>query len=102
MLVAVIFRDPRRRLGPLIFVADLPEWEPRAACYVCSRQSMQGKKRSNCDRCGGSGYVGESRPPGEMLGWDVAWSDEGHVRLVGERTRRRRGEALYRRHACSA
>jgi hypothetical protein len=34
-----------------------------------------------------------------MLAIDVAWSDEGHVRLVGPHTTRRKGEALNALHA---
>lgn len=87
-------------LGEHVVVAEPHEWEPRARCYVCSTIAARGQRRSNCDRCGGSGYVGERRPAGRMLAVDVAWSDEGHVRLVGPRTTRKRGEALYALHAC--
>lgn len=37
-----------------------------------------------------------------MLAIDIAWSDEGHVRLIGQKTTRKRGEALYTLHACVA
>lgn len=57
-------------------------------------------KRPDCTHCDGSGYVGEHRPEGELLAVDCAWSDEGHVRLIGPNTSRRKGEALYRAHAC--
>jgi hypothetical protein len=36
-----------------------------------------------------------------MLAVDVAWSDEPHVRVIGPRTGRRKGEALYALHACA-
>lgn len=100
--MAVVYSDPRRRSGSTLFIADLPEWEPRAACYVCERHKAKGEKRRRCDRCNGTGFVGEPRPPGPMLGWDVAWSDEGHVRVIGPGTKRRKGEALYLPHACTA
>lgn len=94
VLVAVI--EGRR------VIADIYEWEPRARCFMCARTETRGQRRVNCDRCGGSGYTGEKRPPGEMLAIDIAWSDEGHVRIVGPATSRKRGEALYRLHSCSA
>lgn len=101
MLIAVVYRDTRRQRGERVVMADPYEWEPRARCYVCQKQATRGMKRARCDRCDGTGYVGEHRPPGKMLAWDVAWSDEGHVRIVGERTERRRGEAFYRLHVCA-
>jgi hypothetical protein len=76
------------------------EWEPRAACYVCATIEGRGQSRRNCYRCGGTGYVGSNRPAAQMLGVDIAWSDEGHVRLVGPKTNRRRGEGLYPLHHC--
>lgn len=81
-------------------VADPHEWEPRASCYVCSTIKARGQRRTNCDRCGGCGYVGSKRPPGTLLAVDVAWSDGGHVRTVGPRTPRRKGEALHELHCC--
>jgi len=57
-------------------------------------------QRPDCSHCDGSGYVGEHRPDGELLAVDCAWSDDGHVRVIGPSTSRRKGEALYREHAC--
>jgi hypothetical protein len=76
------------------------EWEPRAACYVCAQIRKRGQSRRHCPRCGGTGYVGSKRPAQVMIGVDIAWSDEGHIRLVGPRTKRMRGEALMPLHAC--
>jgi hypothetical protein len=87
-------------LGREVVIAEAFEWEPRARCYVCATIAARGQTRRNCDRCGGSGYVGERRPPGRALAIDVAWSDEGHVPLGAPRPPRRRGEALYALHAC--
>lgn len=88
-------------VADLIVVADVHEWEPRARCYVCSGIAARGQRRMNCDRCGGSRYVGSKRPPGRMLAIDVAWSDDGHVRTIAARTPRRKGEALYPLHVCA-
>jgi hypothetical protein len=85
-----------------VVVAEVHEWEPRAACFVCATIRARGQHRERCDRCGGSGYVGAARPPGRMLAIDVAWSDESHVRLIGPRTTRKRGEALYEIHSCAS
>jgi hypothetical protein len=85
--------------GELV-VAERFEWEPRAACYLCSTIEARGQKRGQCTRCGSTSYVGEQRPKGRMLAVDVAWSDEGGVRVIGPRTSRRRGEGLYRLHRC--
>lgn len=81
--------------------ADVAEWEPRAACSQCAatRGRKRGHRAGHCTRCGGEGYVGSNRPTARMLGVDVAWSDEGHVRLVGPRTKRMRGEALHALHS---
>lgn len=81
--------------------AEPYEWEPRAACYVCQTIAARGQQRRNCQRCDGSGYVGENRPPGKMLAVDIAWSDEGHVRMLAPSSPRRRGEGLYVIHACA-
>lgn len=97
VLIALV--TPQRGRQRLI-VAEPYEWEPRAACYVCVRVAKHRHKRTNCDRCGGTRYVGTPRPPGRLLAIDVAWSDEGHVRLLGPRTERRKGEACYRLHSC--
>lgn len=110
-------------------MADAYEHEPRARCYMCAGVESRVKecpkcrgsgsyregickrcegsgevanKRANCHRCGGSGYVGSARPVGQMLAIDVAWGDEGHVRLIGPRTSRRKGEALYNVHSCNS
>lgn len=106
-----------------IVVAEPYEWEPRARCYACKNietrskvcPSCQGRaldcprcegagevsdKCANCKRCGGERYVGRERPQGVMLAVDMAWGDEGHVRLIKPRTPRRKGEALYELHAC--
>jgi hypothetical protein len=85
--------------GRLLLVEPF-EWEPRAACYVCATIKGRGQTRRNCDRCGGDGYVGSKRPATVMLGVDIAWSDDGHVRLVGPKTKRMRGEGLYPLHHC--
>lgn len=148
VLLAVVYRDPRRHRGAYVFTAELEEWEPRARCYVCAKIEARLNKdaprcercegtgaigdfrraemreggerhecprcegrgyivevrvrRADCERCGGEGYVGSRRPPGDLLAIDYAWSDEGHVRIISERTKRRKGEALYRAHACAA
>jgi hypothetical protein len=97
VLVAVIIEGVRQPEKAII--AEPYEWEPRARCYVCQTIETQGKHRASCDRCGGLGFVGYPRPRTPMLAIDVAWSDEGHVRIVGPRTTRRKGEALYALHA---
>lgn len=77
----------------------------RLDCEACEGRgyiAVRRIDRSGCERCGGEGYVGSHRPPGELLAIDCAWSDEGHVRVIGEGTKRRRGEALHRPHACAA
>jgi hypothetical protein len=130
VLVALVSADPKRHSGERFFVADVAEWEPRAACPLCGvqrrlacaicgtslagrrslattcstkcRRELSRRRRGrDCKRCDGSGYIGEKRPPGEMLAWDVAWSDEGHLRIVGPRTPRRKGEALFKPHLCA-
>lgn len=98
----MVYENPKRRTGLFVFKAEPYEWEPRAACYTCSRYNANGRTRfTACERCGGSGYVGRPRPPGRMLAWDAAWCDESHLRVIGPRTERRRGEALYEPHVCA-
>lgn len=70
-------------------------------CLTCDGLgSLGAPKRDGCSRCGGDGYVGSTRPQTTMLGIDMAWGDEIHVRLIGARTDRRRGEGLHELHAC--
>lgn len=86
--------------GTLILV-DLYEWEPRSQCESCrhTRRAHPGRPVS-CGRCHNTGYVGADRPKGRMVAMDMAWSDELHIRIIGPRTDRRRGEALYKFHQC--
>jgi hypothetical protein len=88
------------RLNGRLLLVEPYEWEPRAACYVCQTIKARGQERRHCPRCGGTGYVGSKRPAEAMLGIDIAWSDDGHIRLVGSKTKRMRGEGLYRLHRC--
>jgi hypothetical protein len=97
VLVACLTDGEGLPIGPVV-VASAWEWEPRARCYVCAQVETRGKKRERCDRCAGTGYVGEVRPKETMLAVDVAWSDGGHVRLVTPAMCRRKGEALYALH----
>lgn len=73
---------------------------------VCKRCDGLGAigapKRADCTRCAGAGFVGSPRPNETMLAVDIAWSDDGHIRLLGPDTPRRKGEALYELHRCSA
>lgn len=82
-------------------VADIWEWLPSGECLSCAhtRHAHKGT-HVRCNRCNGTGRVGESRPPGRMLAIDVAWGDTLHLRLIGENTDRRRGESLHRLHIC--
>lgn len=81
--------------------ADVHEWLPRGECLSCAetRHANPGV-HVDCKRCGGTAMVGEPRPPGRLLAIDVAWGDDVHLRVVGENTDRRRGEALYELHIC--
>lgn len=86
--------------------ATIHEWEPRHACDHCAhtRRRMQNLGMLNgrcvhCAVCGDSGYVGARRPSGWMLAIDMAWEGE-HIRVIGPRTDRRAGEALYSLHVC--
>jgi hypothetical protein len=102
-------------------LASAFEWEPKARCYLCSKVESRvrdcprcrgagcvacdftgtaGHQRAECKHCGGAGFVGRQRPRARMLAVDVAWSDEGHVRIVGPKTARKKGEALYELHRC--
>lgn len=123
ILIAVVPTIVDRQLVDEVVVAEPYEWEPRAACFQCKSirsrthvcPACRGRggdctrcagsgtvsdRRETCARCGGSGFVGTRRPPGVMLAIEVAWSDEGHVRLVSPRTSRKRGEAFYELHTC--
>lgn len=84
-----------------LVLADLFEWEPRAACQSClhTRRAHPGRPVS-CGRCHNTGYVGSNRPKGRMVAIDMAWGDDWHVRIVGPRTDRRKGEALHPLHVC--
>lgn len=86
-----------------LVLVDMYEWEPRAQCQSClhTRRAHPGRPVS-CGRCGNSGYVGSQRPKGRMLAIDVAWSDSDrlHVRIIGPKVDRRRGEALHPFHVC--
>jgi hypothetical protein len=84
-----------------MLVAEVVEWEPRAACQSCAfTRAAHPDRPVSCARCGNSGYVGRKRPPGPMVAIDLAWADEYHVRLIGEKTDRREGEALHEIHVC--
>lgn len=85
--------------GKLV-LADPFEWEPRAACPYCGHVEGRGHRRGQCPRCDSSSYIGEDRPRTRMVAIDIAWSDEGGVRIIGPKTSRRRGEGLYRLHIC--
>src|SRR5205823_1563165 len=69
-------------------IADIHEWEPRAACGSClhTRRAHPQLGLVNCARCADTGYVGMKRPAGWMLAIDMAWGDVIHVRVIGSRT----------------
>lgn len=100
VILAPVFAEPDRA-DPRLFVAEPYEWEPRAKCYLCAAVAERGLNRGKCARCNGTGYVGEDRPSEPMLAVDAAWSDTGHIRVVGPLTKRNPGEALYREHRCA-
>lgn len=86
--------------------ATIHEWEPRHACDHCAhtRRRMQNLgtlsgRRVHCAVCADTGYIGTRRPAGWMLAVDMAWEGE-HIRVIGARTDRRAGEALYPLHVC--
>jgi len=82
-------------------LAEIYEWEDRRRCFHCAGAQATSKSGVvHCARCGGTAYVGEWRPKEPMLAVDVAWSDEGHLRVIAENTPRRKGEALHRLHRC--
>ena len=94
MLLAVV--------GSELVLAEPYEWQPRSRCFPCAGAQATSKNgRVHCSRCGGTGYIGERRPQERMLAVDMAWGDEGHVRLVAPSMKRYRGESLYRLHKCS-
>lgn len=99
-LQPVLWVIVRRQLA----LVDLYEWEPRAACQSClhTRRAHPGRPVS-CGRCHNTGYVGSNRPKGRMVAIDVAWSDTDrmHIRIVGPRVDRRKGEALHSFHVCA-
>jgi RecJ-like exonuclease len=124
VLVVVVPGVPKLDQPEQIVLAEPFEWEPRARCYQCKNIESRSRvcpkcrgfdlgcarcegtgtvsdKRANCNRCGGEGYIGKRRPTGVMLAIDIAWSDDGHVRLVEPTVSRRKGEALYELHDCS-
>jgi hypothetical protein len=89
-------------VGGETIVAELYEWQPRSRCFPCAGAQATSKTgRVHCSRCGGSGFIGARRPKVPMLAIDVAWSDEGHMRLIAPSTPRRRGEALHTLHECA-
>lgn len=100
VLVAVVPAVERYGRGALLVTAEPFEWEPRAECQSCAWTRNRTGRLVDCPRCDGSGYIGERRPAGPMLAVDVAWSDEGRVRLLAASTRRRKGEALHPLHSC--
>jgi DnaJ-class molecular chaperone len=69
-------------------------------CLVCEGSGKTPYGRRKCSGCHGSGYVRERRPDEPMLAIDVAWSDEGHIRVIGPNTSRKAGEGLHRLHRC--
>ncbi len=84
--------------------ADRYEWQPRTVCTKClqTRHAHPGQPVS-CPHCNSTGYTGQAhRPPGQMLAMDMAWSDTPNLRIIGERTDRREGEALHPLHQCAA
>jgi hypothetical protein len=90
-------------IGIETITADLYEWEARAQCQSCLHtRRAHPTSHVSCGRCHDTGYVGTKRPTGRMLAIDVAWDDDLHLRLVGPRTDRRRGEALHSIHVCEA
>lgn len=87
----------------LRIIADIHEWEPRAQCGSClhTRRAHPHLPEISCARCADTGYTGTRRPPGWMLAVDMAWGDDIHLRVIGPRTDRREGEALYPMHICT-
>lgn len=103
VLVCAVPAVPRHGKPERIVFASPFEWQPRTVCYVCANNAKRwpnSPKRQNCSRCGGTGYVGEQRPTSAMLAIDIAWSDDGHVRVIEPGTERRKGEALHQLHVC--
>lgn len=80
------------------------EWQPRTVCTKClqTRHAHPGKHVS-CPHCNSTGWTGTNdRPAGRMLAIDPGtWSDTLNVRIIGERTDRRKGEALHQLHECA-
>jgi hypothetical protein len=88
-------------VGGETIIAELYEWQPRSRCFPCAGAQATSKNgKVHCSRCGGSGFIGSRRPKEPMLAIDVAWSDEGHLRVIAPSTPRRRGEALHALHRC--
>lgn len=117
------------RLAGALYLVEMHEWEPRHACPVCQQEQADdrcahcGRELANarsrfcskscrtaefenrryggvCPRCGGEGYVGQHRPREPVIAFDLAWSDDGHCRLIGPRTKRMSGECLFVLHHC--
>ncbi len=83
--------------------ADRYEWLPRGVCTKClqTRNAHPGQPVS-CPHCNSTGYTGTAeRPAGPMLAMDMAWGDEPRIRIIGERTDRRKGESLHPLHRCA-
>lgn len=77
-------------------VLEPREVMPRHRCPICAQIEDKGHRRSDCVRCGLTGYLGERLP------------DVGGVRVDGEgvgrayRGRRGEYEAVHRRHVCAS
>jgi Protein of unknown function (DUF3102) len=85
-------------------LADQYAWQPITRCTKCiqTRNAHPGVHVS-CPHCQSTGWTGtKDRPTGRMLAMDIAWSDTPNVRIIGERTDRREGEALHPLHQCAA
>lgn len=81
-------------------LAEPEAWLEHTICTKCvqTRNAHPGSY-VHCPHCRDRGYTGTSRrPPGRMLAIDMAWADKLRVRVIGEHTDRRKGEALHALH----
>ena len=84
--VAVVYVGNER-----VLIEDYEIEFPRTICPRCLRR----KTRPPCERCGGTGYVGEVTPY-----YAIAIDEHGRARRWSRRQPRIRGEGLYHEHRC--
>lgn len=79
-------------------VVDVAEVLEAFPCPSCGQVSGRGHRRSGCDRCGLTGWIGEPLP---LRGVAIDYDRGGRGRVFARVRGRTDGEAVYVFHTCA-